>query len=129
VQINDQHAKNKFVSHGGTCQHCGQEILPRRLRGKIVGRGRRFCSDKCRQAAFRNADFARRYQTPEALRNGKNNSTSSTVSNGDFAGRASADKARRKAVQAERPWLDSGQPIVSSDGVVCFVVGKLRRAR
>ena len=129
MQITDAGPKHKVTTHGSACPNCGREILPRRLRGKIVGRDRRFCSSKCRQAAFRNADFARRYQTPGALRNGKNTRTISSASNGGFAGRASADKAGRKAVAVERPWLDSGREIVSADGVHCFVIGKLRRPR
>jgi hypothetical protein len=132
LQITDPHPKNKFAIRGGVCQRCGKEILPRRLRGKIVGRDRRFCSNKCRQAAFRNADFERRHPARRALRNDRNNPIVSAASNGDFAGRASPEvtaKLWRKAVQIERPWLRSGEAIVSPDGVQCFIVGALRRAR
>jgi len=127
VQLNDPHSKNKFAIRGSTCQHCGREILPRRLRGKIVGRTRRYCSAACKQAQFRNAEFERKYPPPEALRNDKKSPIVSSASNGDFAGRASPEvsaKLWRKAVTTERPWLDSGREIVSPH---CFVVGKLRR--
>jgi hypothetical protein len=119
---------SKFKSHGGICQNCGREILPRRLRGKIVGRARLFCSNKCRQAAFRNADFDRRHQVSEALRNAEKTPIAPTACRTDFAGRASP-VVLRKIRQTEQPWRDAGAPIVSSDGVVCFVVGKLRRSR
>jgi hypothetical protein len=114
-----------------TCQHCSQEILPRQLRDKVVGRARRFCSNKCRQAAFRNAKFARRYRLSDALRNDKNTLVVSTACN-DFAGRASPEissETWRKVRDIEQRWSNHGEPVVSADGVQCFVVGKLRRAR
>src|SRR5262245_35293127 len=111
---------------------CGAEILPRRLRGKIVGRARLYCSDRCRKAAFRSTDFARRYPPLGAGRNDKNNPIVSTASDGDFAGRASPEvsgKLWHKVLKAEQPWRGGGDLIISSDGVSCFVVGKLRRSR
>jgi hypothetical protein len=118
--------------HGGRCRYCGEEILPRRLRGKIVGRTRAFCSNKCRQAAFRNAEFTRRYGAPEALRNDKNTSVVSAACNSDFAGRASPiidAETWATVIDTEQPWRGRGQPVVSSDGVQCFVVGKLWRSQ
>jgi len=126
------HSRSKSTTRGGACEHCGQEILPRQLRGKVVGRARRFCSNKCRQASFRNADFDRRYQPPQALRNGKNTSVVSTTCNGDFFGRASSEISSEtwcKVREIEQPWRDHGEPVVSADGVLSFVVGKLRRSR
>jgi hypothetical protein len=31
--------------------------------------------------------------------------------------------------EIEQPWRDHGEPVVSADGVLSFVVGKLRRSR
>jgi hypothetical protein len=116
--------RNRFAVRGGVCRHCGGEILPRRLRNKVVGRARQFCSNKCRQASFRNAEFDRTYQVLAALRNDGNNATASTACKVDFYGRAS-----RLVRDIEQPWRNAGQPIVSPDGVTCFVIGRLRRAR
>jgi hypothetical protein len=112
--------------HGSACQHCGREILPRRLRGKKVGRERVFCSNRCRQAAFRNAEFARRYPPSGSLRNDQKDSIVSNTCKGGFADRPSL-QVWRKIIKLERPWHSSGCEIVSSDGVRCFVVGRLRR--
>jgi hypothetical protein len=126
--VSAPHSKNQFIKHGGACEHCGREILPARLRGKIVGRARRFCSNRCRQASFRNAEFERQYQPPQALQNDKNNSIVSDACNDDFAGRASPE-VWRKVLKAEQPWREGGQAITSPDGVQCFVAGRLRRPR
>jgi hypothetical protein len=138
MQIDGPRSKHKFLKHGSACLHCGGEILPRKLRDKIVGRARQYCSNKCRQAAFRNAELAGRYQPPAApfsthpepilLRNDENSSTNSIAQKVDSTGRASLG-IPRVVLQAEQPWRNSGQPIVSSGGVECFLVGKLRRAR
>jgi hypothetical protein len=126
------HSRFKSTTRGGTCEHCGREILPRQLRGKVAGRTRRFCSNKCRQASFRNAEFDRRYQPPRALRNGKNTPVVSTACNDDFAGRAFPEisgETWRRVREVEQPWRDHSEPVVSADGVLSFVVGKLRRSR
>jgi hypothetical protein len=128
MQITSSPPKNKFLKHGGVCQHCGAEILPRRLRGKSVGRTRTFCSNKCRQAAFRNAEFARRYGSSGALRNGLQTIESPQVFSTILPTEASSG-VWRKVLEAEQPWRTSGASIVSRDGVQCFVVGKLRRSR
>jgi hypothetical protein len=126
---------NFFTStkrHGSMCPHCGREILPRRLRGKKVGRERVFCSNRCRQAAFRNAEFARRYPPSGSLRNGQKNSIVSTACKGDFLDRPLPKVSReawRKVVEVEQPWRSGGCEIVSSHSVRCFVVGMLRRRR
>jgi hypothetical protein len=118
--------------HGGICAHCGAEILPRRLRDKVVGRDRRFCSNKCRQAAFRNADFARRHHPLGALRNDQKSSVISEGCEGDFPGRASSpidNETWREVLDTEQPWRGCGELTVSADGVQSFIVGRLRRSR
>jgi hypothetical protein len=45
------------------CRHCGTEFFA----GKRNGRRREFCSNACRQAHFRNAEFERRYQRPDPI--------------------------------------------------------------
>src|SRR5215470_8905459 len=67
------------------CRQCGREFF----RAKRNGRRREFCSNACRQAHFRNAEFGRRYQTPDPLRNGQNNSTTSTTCKVENRGRGS----------------------------------------
>ena len=116
MQLSPPPFEGKARLYGGVCQQCGREILPRRLRDKIVGRARLFCSNKCRQRAFRNADSARGYQTPGALRNDEKPPIVSTACNNDFAGRASPVVLGRVR-EIEQPWRDAGEPIVSSDGV------------
>ena len=120
-------SKNKSITHGSTGEQCGREILPGRLRGKIVGRIRRFCSDRCRKAVFPSTDFARRNPPLWAGRNDENNPTGSIACKIDFTGRASPNSCG--ILDFEQPWRKSGAPIVSSDAVQCFVVGKLRRSR
>ena len=116
------------IIHGSVCPVCGTEILPRRLRGKIVGRVRLYCSDRCRKAAFRSTDFTRRYPPLEAGRNDENNPITSNACKGDFGGRASPG-VWREVLRLEQRWRDTGEPIISPDGVVCFIVGQLRRPR
>jgi hypothetical protein len=138
MQITGPYSENKFFKHGSTCAHCGAEILPRRLRNKIVGRARAYCSNRCRQAAFRNAELAGRYQPsaapfsthpePISLRNDENSSTNSIAQKVDSTGRASLG-IPRVVLETEQRWRNSGQPIVSSNGVTSYIVGRLRRPR
>ena len=50
---------------GKSCEHCGRPIAPKR-----TGRPPRFCSNRCRQAAFRTLTPASRYDGRGPARNG-----------------------------------------------------------
>jgi hypothetical protein len=135
VQIYHVHSKDKFKAHGGTCQHCGAEILPRRLRGKTAGRNRLFCSEACRQAEFRYAQKAAGYLSPARVTkqpsSAKSDDSALAISKayrGDFSGRLTPE-VWRSVTDTEQRWRDRGVGVVSPDGVVSFVVGRLRRAR
>jgi hypothetical protein len=135
MQIADASPKNKFTLHGGACQHCGCEILPRQLRGKTTGRNRQFCSRACQQAEFRHAQKAGGYlsptrvtKRPSSAKTGDSALAISRTYRGDFSGRLTPE-VWRSVIDTERPWLRRGVGVVSADGVVSFVVGKLRRAR
>jgi hypothetical protein len=131
--------RKTFRQHGTTCRHCGLEILPRQLRGKKAGRRSLFCSDACRKNEFRRNQLAGGYyptapekQTPQIAnvrRNGENNSTISMGQKAGFGDPRVAPELWRGIQAVERRWLGRGQEVVSSAGVSCFVVGKLRRAR
>ena len=133
-----------FVMRGYECQHCGKPVPPQRLQG--TGRPRLFCSDKCRKAAFRLADFDRRYKVPGAGRNPEKTPAISTPKTSISAGRASPEVTPKNSISAifgemtmakvpaevrdiEQPWRDAGKAIVSSDGVTVYIVGRLRRPR
>jgi hypothetical protein len=135
MQINDTHLKNKFTFHGGTCRHCGREILPGQLRGTTTGRRRQFCSRACQQAEFRHTQKAGGHLSPTRVTKGPSSAKSSDSAlaisrtyKDDFSGRLTPE-VWRSIIDAERPWLRRGVGVVSSGGGVSFVVGKLRRAR
>jgi endogenous inhibitor of DNA gyrase (YacG/DUF329 family) len=72
------------------CAVCAQP-LPRE-RQRRTGRRRRFCSDRCKQAAFRNRKaeiLVAAHPTPGALRNAENSGVGSTPSAARKRGRAS----------------------------------------
>jgi hypothetical protein len=69
---------------GAPCPQCGQEFWL----GKRAGRKRQFCSNACRQAHFRNAEFERRYQVPDPLRNAENPPEQSTACKAQIRGQA-----------------------------------------
>jgi endogenous inhibitor of DNA gyrase (YacG/DUF329 family) len=69
---------------GAPCLQCGREFW----RGKRNGRKRRFCSNACRQAYFRNAEWDRRYQASDPLRNAENSAEQSIACSGQNRGRA-----------------------------------------
>jgi endogenous inhibitor of DNA gyrase (YacG/DUF329 family) len=69
---------------GVPCPECGREFWT----SKRNGRRRQFCTNACRQAHFRNAEFARRYQVPNPLRNAENTSTNSVACKAEKRGRA-----------------------------------------
>jgi endogenous inhibitor of DNA gyrase (YacG/DUF329 family) len=81
----DMHQSKTARKVGAPCPHCGREFWL----GKRSGRRRHFCSNACRQAHFRNAEWDRRYQVPDPLRNAKNNPTTSAVCEGKNRGRGS----------------------------------------
>jgi hypothetical protein len=58
MDLNHQKPARKIAA---PCRYCGREFFA----GKRDGRRRQFCSNACRQAQFRNAEFARRYQVPD----------------------------------------------------------------
>jgi hypothetical protein len=82
VKISPDKPARKVAS---PCRHCGREFF----RGKRDGRRRLFCSNACRQAEFRNAEFGRRYQVPDPLRNAENNRANSVACKGENQGRGS----------------------------------------
>jgi hypothetical protein len=75
-------AKARVVA--APCRNCGQEFFI----GKRNGRQREFCSNACRQSHFRNAEFGRRYQTPDPLRNTEKTAATSVACQGPQGGRA-----------------------------------------
>jgi hypothetical protein len=81
MDLNHQKPARKIAA---PCRYCGREFFA----GKRDGRRRQFCSNACRQAQFRNAEFARRYQVPDPLRNAENTPTNSMASKGKNRGRA-----------------------------------------
>jgi hypothetical protein len=113
-----------FVMRGYECQHCGKVVLPQRL--QRTGRPRLFCSDRCRKRAFRLARLDGGYGTSGASENLENK-----LAAGRNPGNSPAVTVRVPAEvrDIEQPWRNAGEPIVSSHGVTCFVVGKLRRSR
>jgi len=81
MDLNDRGLARKIAC---PCRHCGAEFF----RGKRNGRRREFCSNACRQAYFRNAEFGRRYQVLDPLRNGENSPVIPKTSKARKRGRA-----------------------------------------
>jgi endogenous inhibitor of DNA gyrase (YacG/DUF329 family) len=78
------------VLRNAVCENCGGKIARKR-----DGRIRRYCSDRCRQQAFRYAKTGQAYPSSQALRNDGNTPASSMPSEGHFGGRGSRFKAPR----------------------------------
>jgi hypothetical protein len=72
------------------CENCGGKIARKR-----DGRIRRYCSDRCRQQAFRYAKMPGMRNTFRPLRNAPNNPSSSRASEGHFGHRGYCFKAPR----------------------------------
>jgi hypothetical protein len=62
--------------HSTDCENCGKKLATRRF-----GRARRFCSSKCRQAAFRYAQFEKNFAPINGLGALRNASKTTTISN------------------------------------------------
>jgi hypothetical protein len=80
MQISSFESSRKVAA---PCRNCGREFFA----GKRNGRRREFCSNACRQAGFRNAEFARRYQVPDPLRNVENTAANAVACEGENRGR------------------------------------------
>jgi hypothetical protein len=76
--------KARAIKIAGPCRQCGREFWS----GKRSGRRREFCSNACRQASFRNADFGRRYRALDPLRNTEKTAATSIAYQGEKQGRA-----------------------------------------
>lgn len=72
------------AGNAATCTSCGANLDPKR-----GSRRQRFCSDACRQSAFRAKKWVEQYGIPEALRSVQNNSVVSRPCKGDFVDRPS----------------------------------------
>jgi hypothetical protein len=69
------------------CASCGKVLSPKR-----GARRQQFCTSACRQSAHRAKKWGASYQTPDPLRSVENTTTNTTACEGDFAGRAPANK-------------------------------------
>ena len=72
-------AMRRAAAGASKCSACGEP-----MRVKRAGRKRDFCSSKCRQAAYRDRAFGRKFGAPSydpsrALRNAPKNATTSTA--------------------------------------------------
>ena len=95
-----------------SCATCGKRLSP-----KWGSRRMRFCSDACRQSAFRAKKWSRRYEAPKALRSVQNSSAGSRACNGNFGDRGSGIRGPLDVIRRE---LFDGliwRPAVSADGV------------
>lgn len=71
------------------CESCGTPLTPKR-----GSRRQRFCSDACKQTAFRSKKWASRQETPEALRSVENPPAISAAYRDENGGPWSPDKVR-----------------------------------
>jgi hypothetical protein len=95
-----------------SCATCGKRLSPKR-----GSRRMRFCSDACRQSAFRAKKWSRRYEGPKALRSVQNSFVESGLCKDHFGDRRSDIHGPRTIVERE---LFDGlvwRPTVSPDGV------------
>ena len=100
------------AGNGTTCADCKKPLRPKR-----GSRRMRFCSDACRQSAFRAKKWSRRYEAPKALRSVQNSSAGSRACNGNFGDRGSGIRGPLDVIRRE---LFDGliwRPAVSPDGV------------
>jgi len=81
-QSENQHAAHHH-GNGTTCIGCGAPLMPKR-----GSRRQRYCSNACRQSAFRAKKWVERYKIPDPLRSVENNGVKSKACKGDFRDRA-----------------------------------------
>jgi hypothetical protein len=102
------------AGNGTHCVACGCPLHPKR-----GSRRQRYCSDACRQAAFRTKKWASRYETPDPLRSVENNSHKSIGCERGFGDRASHICGPAHVIESEvfgnRRW----RRVTSPDGVTC----------
>jgi hypothetical protein len=71
------------AGNGVHCLVCSAPLDPKR-----GSRRQRYCSNACRQSAFRTKKWTRRYETPDPLRSVRNNGVASTACKAGFGDRA-----------------------------------------
>jgi hypothetical protein len=111
-----QASQNKSRIRCLSCLSCGAAFTP-----KKASRRQRYCSNACRQSAFRALKWADRYEIPDPLRSSENKPDNSNSCNGHFDGRASHIRGPARVVEREVFVRWNWRAVTSPDGVVVEV--------